>query len=182
MTTTVPTNRFLHRHIVTDRFLRRHLPYGSGEVIDIGASATHEYEDEYRRIFTERGYTYKPAYFNEGWDATKKTGDRFVGVFCSHVLEHIQGDQAAAENLWALAEKYLVVIVPIAASHVEYEEAKEEEWGHWRRYSIDGVLSLFPELPDVCEVEDVISFLPSGEPYPFDNWQLECLWFKQEAA
>jgi len=174
------TDRSLHRHTVADGFLRRHLPHGSGVVIDVGASENHEYEDNYRATFKSFGYEYKPGYLVEGWDLAQRQGCKYTGIFCSHVLEHIPNDEIAAKYLWSMAGSFLVVVLPIADEHIEYGEARQEEWGHVRRYSIERVLSLFPDLPDACEVEDVISFLPSGESCPFDNWQIECLWVKEE--
>ncbi len=85
-----------------------------------------------RKVDIKKGSTTDIPYADETFD----------GVISSEVLEHVDNDSKAVKELWRVLKKRGICAVSVPANPDLWD--KSDEWaGHKRRYTKEGLISLF---------------------------------------
>ncbi len=129
------------------RFIYRKLPIRSGSIIDIGAG-----NGLVLKFFKDRGFTVsgielekdqvhqmqqdhrlKGVHLQQGDITTLRGKQNYDVVIASDVIEHIEDDTSAVQNLFSFVAPggYLVITVP---AHMHLFGKRDTAWGHYRRY------------------------------------------------
>lgn len=129
------------------RFIYRKLPIRSGSIIDIGAG-----NGLVLKFFKDRGFTVsgielekdqvhqmqqdhrlKGVHLQQGDITTLRGKQNYDVVIASDVIEHIEDDTSAVQNLFSFVAPggYLVITVP---AHMHLFGKRDTAWGHHRRY------------------------------------------------
>lgn len=89
----------------------------------------------------------------------------FDTIVCQHVLEHIKEDVKAMLEMWRVAHKKLIIILPIG-NPVGAQPDKTEE----RRYNQDEIDRLTDKFEEVAGVEPDVTTIKPGE--RLENWMI----------
>lgn len=149
------------------RFIFKKLPIKKGSFIDVGAG-----NGLFLKFFKDRGFEVegielekdqvhemrkdfklKDVSIRQG-DITNLHGDEnFDVVIASDVIEHIENDVKALENLFSFVKKdgYLVLTVP---AHMHLYGKRDKTWGHYRRYDRNSLVRKLKSL-EGCKVESI---------------------------
>lgn len=141
------------------RFIFSKLPIRTGSLIDVGAG-----NGLFLKYFKNRGFTVsgielekeqvhqmrqdhrlKGVRLQQG-DITRMRGEEnYDVVIASDVIEHIENDQQALENLFSFVAPggCLVITVP---AHMHLFGKRDRAWGHFRRYDVSMLRSRLSQL------------------------------------
>lgn len=141
------------------RFIYRKMSVKKGSLIDVGSGnglALKFFKDRGFRVSgmerskklckeMEQNPLMKGISIREG-DILKFSGnEEYDYVLASDVIEHIQNDKLAIRNLFSFVKKGGLLIVSVPAHSFLFGE-RDRQWGHYRRYSKQSLLSLLSTL------------------------------------
>ncbi|MFA9289418.1 MAG: methyltransferase domain-containing protein [Weeksellaceae bacterium] len=129
------------------RFIATKLP-GSGILLDVGAGS-----GLMMKLFKQRGYDvagieYDPELVKrmhadpqlkkldiKQGDITKLRGkEQYDIVVSNDVIEHIEDDRKALQNLWSYVKPGGMLVITVPAHSFLYSQ-RDRDWGHFRRYN-----------------------------------------------
>lgn len=129
------------------RFILKKLPIKRGSFIDVGAG-----NGLFLKFFKDKGFDVegielekdqvhemrkdfklKDVKIRQGDITSLKGDENYDVVIASDVIEHIEDDKKALNNLFTFVKEggYLVLTVP---AHMHLYGKRDKKWGHYRRY------------------------------------------------
>src|SRR3990167_2810102 len=141
------------------RFIYKKMGFKKGSLIDVGSGnglALKFFKDRGFHVFgmerskklckeMEDNPLLKGITIRAG-DILKSSGNgEYDYVLASDVIEHVQNDTLALHNLFSFVKKGGLLIVSVPAHSFLFGE-RDRQWGHYRRYSKQNLLSLLTTI------------------------------------